>query len=286
MCITIILGSLFKTASLTQKKTEKCAKYNAKYMHRGFEELAGKVEKMLTTPDSSDTESSNTPRTADAVVSGIRAYLHLIGFKDEDNIQEITDLHSVIVFLRQYLNYQRYHLLEKVIFQFGSKEAQSEMKGFIDQFSEYQETTSLGNFAPLTQPERSPDDHHSTSEGDPAAKQPPDDHHSTSDGNPAAKQPPFMNSFKIVLESKWATCTLRDAESLLVNLLPDTVSREFVWYSTAYRAEENSVCLEYLFPPAVIELLRKEMEMRKQTLRSMGIHCVQVDSKFFRTAVS
>ena len=234
-------------------------------MRRGFERLAGELEKMFTIPDSADTESGSTRRNTDAVVSGIRAYLHLIGFKDED-IQEITDLHSVVEILRQYLNYQRYHLLEKVIFQFGSKEAQSEMRAFTEQFSEYQETTSLGNFVPLTPP---PDDDHSKSEGDPP--------------NIAVKKPPFMHSFKIMLEIKWATCTLRDAENLLVNLLPDTVGREFVWYSTAYRPEDNSVCLEYLVSPTVVELLGKEMEMRKQTLRSMGIHCVYVDSTVFET---
>ena len=234
-------------------------------MQIGFENLAGKAEEMLSIPDSSDTESGSTRRDADAVVSGIRAYLHLIRFKDEE-IQEITNLHSVIEILRQYLNYQRYHLLEKVIVQFGSGEAQTEMKQFIGQFSMYQATTLLGNFVP---PERSPDEHQLISEGNPP--------------NSAAKKPPFMNSFKIVLESKWATCTLTDAENLLVNLLPDTVSREFVWFSTAYRAEENSVCLEYLVSPAVIELLGNEMETRKQTLSSMGVHCVHVDSTVFKT---
>ena len=258
-----------ETASLSQKKTDECAKYNAKFMHRQFEVLAGKVEKMLTNPDFSDTESGySTRRDPDAVVSGIRAWLHLIGFQEKD-IQQSTNLHSVIEILRQYLNYQRYHLLEKVIFQFCDKKAQDEMKEFIDQFSEYQATTSLGNFVPSKQ---HPNDGHLTSEGDP-----PDI---------AAKKPAFMNSFKIVLESKWATCTLMDAENLLVNLLPDTVSREFVWFSKADRAEENSVCLEYLVSPAVIELLGNEMETRKQTLSSMGIHCVHVDSKIFKTAVS
>ena len=249
------IDSLTETECLTQKKTEE---FDAKDMHIRFETLAGKVENMLTISDSSNTESGSTRRNTDAVVSGIRAYLHLITFKDE-HIQEMTDLASVIKILRQYLNYQRYHLLEKVIFQFGSKKAQSEMKEeFIDTFSKYQATTLLGAFVLSLK------------------RDPP---------NSAVKNPPFACSLKIMLESKWATCTLRDVENLLVNLLPDTVGREFVWFSTAYPAAEDTlVCLEYLVLPTVIELLRKEMKMRKQTLRSMGIHCVQVDS--FKTEVS
>ena len=234
-------------------------------MHSEFENLSGDLEKMLTNPGPSDTQSGSTGRNTDEVVSGIRACLHLIGFKDED-IQEIRDLHSVIKILRQYLNYQRYHLLEKVVFQFGSEEARSEMRKFIEKFSDYQVTSLLGNFVPLTQ---SPDGDHSTPEEKPL--------------NLLERKPAFMNSFKIELESKWATCTLTDAENLLVNLLPDTVGREFVWFSKANRAEENSVCLEYLVSPAVIELLGKEMKMRKQTLSSMGVHCVHVDSTVFKT---
>ena len=249
--------------STVEDKATEYAEYDAKDMSREFEDLAGKVKEILTDSDSPG---------SDTAISGIQAYLDLIKFKKED-IERVKDLQSVIEFLRKYWNYQRYHLLEKLVNQFSSKQAQAEMQKFIDKFGIYQATTTLGEFIPLTQGEGSPDCEnlvHATVEGDPST----------------TKNPPFMKSFKIKLESKWATCTLRDADNLLVNLLPDTVSHEVVWSSAAYRTKENSVWLEYLVSPTVVELLNKVMEIRRKNMRSMGVLCVQVDDHDFKPEVS
>ena len=265
------LGLKTETGSLTQKQAEGDTNYDAKDMIIKFEDLAGNVEELLTNPDSSGTESGIT----DTAVSGIQAYLHLIKFKAED-IEKVEDLHSGIELLRQYWNYQRYHLLEKVINQFSSETAHTKMEEFINHFSMFQATTTLGDFVPSIRLEGSSDGEkpvRATLEEDPPI--------------PTAKNPPFMNSFKIKFESKWATCTLRDADNILLNLLPDTVSREFVWSSVAYREEENhAVCLEYLVSPTVVELLSKEMKKRTKSMCYMGILCVQVDSDEFKPEVS
>ena len=101
--------------------------------------------------------------------------------------------------------------------------------------------------------------------------------HVTLVGEPPVQYPPFMRTFKINLESTWATCTLRDAENLLVNLLPDTVSRDFVWSSRTYRAEGNSWCLEYVVSPLVAEAINDELVTKSENMSSMGILGVQVD---------
>ena len=279
------LGSQWETRTTTHKQVEEHANYSANDMSRMFDDLAGKMEEILSNPDPSDTEVTEQDTTAwvtesDEAVSQIQAYLQLIRFNEED-IEQIKDLPSVFKFLCQYWNYQRCHLLKKVVDQFNSEKAQTEMQRFLDHFKEYQTTTKLGYFAPAAQAE--------APRAEPAEGLPEDTNpaHETLEGAPS-KIAPFMKTFKVKLQCAWADCTLWDADNLLENLLPNTVSREFVWFSRAYRAEENSVCLEYVISPSVSKVLQHEMEMKKENmpLSSMGIIGVQVDGLEIEQMVS
>ena len=262
--------------SLVHKQTEEPPKYSSEYVSTKFDNLAGRMEKLLSNPDPSeagqDTTSSITE--ADQAVSEIQSYLHLIRF-DNDQIQTIQHIPSVFKFLSQYWNYQRCHLLKKVVDQFESQKASTEMHEFLVEFKGYQSTTKLGSFAPATEAEAPQAE---SAEGLQENVNPAPATLEGAHPKPV-KYPPFMKTFKIKLQSTWAMCTLRDAENLLENLLPDTISLEFVWFSRAYRAEENSVCLEYMISPSVLDVLHPEMEMKVESmlLSSMGIISVHID---------
>lgn len=268
---------------MVDKQIEEPPKYSSEDVSIRFDNLTESMEKILSNPDAEhDTTSWNTE--SDQAVSEIQSYLQLIRF-DEDQIQKLNHISSVFKFLSQYWNHQRCHLLKKIVDQFNSENAREKMqtflkqfKEFLEQFKNYQSTTTLGYFAPATEAEAP------HAEPVALAEELPENvnsAHATLEGNSPkpVKYPPFMKTFKIKLQSTWATCTLRDAENLLENLLPDTVSQEFVWFSRAYRAEENSVCLEYVISPSVFDVLHHEMEMKVESmlLSSMGIISVHID---------
>jgi len=261
---------------MVDKQIEEHPKYSSEDVSIMFDNLTESMEKILSNPDAEhDTTSWNTE--SDQAVSEIQSYLQLIRF-DEDQIQNIKHIPSVFKFLSQYWNHQRCHLLKKVVDQFSSENARKEMQTFLKQFKEYQSTTTLGYFAPATEAEAPQAEPVTLAEELPESV---NSAHATLEGiSPKpVKYPPFMKTFKIKLQSTWAMCTLRDAENLLDNLLPDTVSQEFVWFSRAYRAEENSVCLEYVISPSVFDVLHHEMEMKVESmlLSSMGIISVHID---------
>ena len=260
-------------------KIEEPSNFSSEDVSLMFDNLAGNMEKLLSNPDNSDTEGDTTSwiTESDQAVSEIQSYLQLIRF-DEDQIQKLNHISSVFKFLSQYWNHQRCHLLKKVVDQFSSENARKEMQTFLKQFKEYQSTTTLGYFAPATEAE--------APQAEPVAlaEELPENvnsAHATLEGiSPKpVKYPPFMKTFKIKLQSTWAMCTLRDAGNLLDNLLPDTVSHEFVWFSRAYRTEENSVCLEYVISPSVFDVLHHEMEMKAESmlLSSMAIISINID---------
>ena len=226
-------------------------------MHRRFTKLIDKVQPLLATPDTDPTESCTTNESAtDTSVSECQAYLHLIDFPPEET-ERIADLPSLFKLLTPYLNFQRFHIFEMIIGRFKSAEAREKTQKYREEHLDvYQAHVKLGRFA-LASDKQSP-----------------------------AVNPPFMRSFSLRLESKWATCTVQDLERLLTCLLPKSIGYTFVWFCKVYQvADDNSICLEYIVSPSVVDILTEEAEKKRGILRSAGILSLHVDGTPIRPKV-
>lgn len=218
-------------------------------MHRKFAALINKVEPLLTTPDTDPTESCSTSESAtDTSVSECQAYLHLIDFPPEET-ESITDLPSLFKLLTPYLNFQRFHIFEMIVAQFKSARAKEKTQKYREELlNVYQAHVKLGRFA-LASEKHSP-----------------------------AVNPPFMRPFSLRLESKWATCVIQDLERLLTCLLPKSIGYTFVWFCRAYQvADDNSICLEYIVSPSVVDILTEDARKKSGILRSAGILSLNID---------
>ena len=229
-------------------------------MQRRFTALIGKVQPLLDTPDADPTESasesvSTSESATDTSVSECQAYLDLIDFPEEET-DNISDLQSLFKLLTPYLDFQRFYILEMIVGQFKSEKAREKTHKYRDLLNTYQSQVNLGKFV-LAIVTRTP---------------------------PA--NPPFMRPFSLQLESKWATCTIQDLENLLTRLLPKSIGHTFVWFCNAIQAaDDNSICLNYIVSPSVVEILKEEAEKEQGILRSAGVLRLSIDGTDIKSMV-
>ena len=187
------------------------------------------------------TKSEADGKTTDEGISGCQAYLRLIDFSEQD-VEKVTDVSSLFKMLEDYLNFHRYHLLEMVASQFDCSQ---KLNHFLEKYRKYEANTPLDDVA--------------------------------SNRKEDLQVPGFMRPFNIILESVWASCTLKDFHSLLKSLLPESVSDTFVWFSTAYRIKPNYICLEYYISKFLANNMRHEAEKKKGVLQCGGILRLCID---------
>ena len=229
-------------------------------MQRRFTALIDKVQPLLDTPDADPTESATESVTTsesatDTSVSECLAYLDLIDFPEEET-DSISDLPSLFKLLTPYLDFQRFYILEMIVGQFKSQKAREKTQKYRDLLNTYQSQVNLGKFV-LAIVTRTP---------------------------PA--NPPFMRPFSLQLESKWATCTIQDLENLLTRLLPKSIGHTFVWFCNASQAaDDNSICLNYIVSPSVVEILKEEAEKEQGILRSAGVLRLSIDGTDIKSMV-
>ena len=230
------------------KAETKPALVDTNEMQRRFTALIDKVQPLLDTPDAEPTEWFSTGESAtDTSVSECKAYLHLIDFDQEDT-ESISDLQSLFKLLIPYMNFQRFHILEAIVHQFKSAKARRKTQKYRDLLNAYQSTVNLGRFVQAV-----------------TRQSPPEN-------------PPFMRPFSLQLESKWATCTIKDLESLLVRILPKSIGYTFMWFCKARQIpDDNSIYLDYIVPPSVLDMLQKEAERKQGILRSAGVLSIHID---------
>ena len=219
---------------------------NTQQMIRKFHDLTQKLEDSLT-----KSEANGMP--TDEGISGCQAYLRLTDFSEQD-VEKVTDISSLFKMLEDYLNLRRCHLLEMVVSQFDCSEAQQRLNHFLQQFRKYEANTTLDDIA-----SRKKED---------------------------SQVPGFMRPFDLILESVWASCTLKDINSLLKSLLPESVSDTFVWFSTAYRMKPNYICLEYYISQSLADTVRLEAERKQGVLQCSGILRLCVDGFVIEHMVS
>ena len=219
---------------------------NTQQMIRKFHDLTKKLEDSLT-----KLEANGMP--TDEGISGCQAHLRLIDFSEQD-VEKVTDISSLFKMLEDYLNFHRCHLLEMVVSQFDCSEAQQRLNHFLHQFRKYEANTPLDDIA-----SRRKED---------------------------LQVPGFMRPFNLILESVWASCTLKDFHSLLTSLLPESVSDTFVWFSTAYRMKPNYICLEYYISQSLADTVRLEAERKQGVLQCSGILRLCVDGFVIEHMVS
>ena len=210
---------------------------NTQQMIRKFHDLTQKLEDSLA-------KSETNGKATDEGISGCQAYLRLIDFSEQD-VEKVTDISSLFKMLEDYLNFHRYHLLEMVVSQFDCSEAQQRLSEFLEKFRKYEANTPLDDIA-----SRRKED---------------------------LQVPGFMRPFNLILESVWASCTLKDIHSLLKSLLPESVSDTFVWFSTAYRMKPNYICLEYYISKSLANNMRLEAERKQGVLQCSGILRLCID---------
>ena len=214
-------------------------------MQRRFKKLVHKVEPLLARPYADPTEPGIS--AIDTSVNECNSYLNLIEFPQEDMIN-VSDLQSLFNLLMPYLNFQRFHILEMIVDQFKSAKAGTKMSKYRNLLNKYRSQVNLGQFVLAT------------------AMQTP------------LASPPFMRPFSLQLESKWATCTIQDLEILLARILPNSIAFTFVWFCNAIQVPKyNSISLEYVVSPSVVEILREEAEKKQGILRCAGILRICVD---------
>ena len=227
-----------------QTKAEtKPALLDANVMERWFTTFMEKMRSLLKTP-SADLDSTGESAT-DTSISKCKAYLHLIDFPQEE-MDKISDPQSLFELLMPYLNFQRFHVLEMIIGQFRSDKATSIIQKYHGRLDTYQSQVKLGKFVldMVTPP----------------------------------INPPFMRPFGLQLESKWATCTVQDLQKLLVQILPKSIGNTFVWFCKASQVpSDNSICLDYVVSPSVVEMLKEEAERKQPILKSAGILMLSVN---------
>lgn len=230
-----------------------------------FTSLIGKAQSLLATPDADPTESVNTDKSAtDTSINKCQAYLRLLDFPQEQ-IDSISDPQSLFKLLTQYLNFQRFHILEMIVGLFKSDEAKRKIQKYRDVLELYQSQVNLGNFVQAIQLQTQPD-------------------------NPThecIKNPTFMRPFTLQLESKWATCLIKDLQKLLFRLLPKSIGHTFVWFCKASQVPgNNSICLEYVVPLSIVESITKEAKRKQGILESAGVLMLSIDGTNFRPKVS
>lgn len=229
-------------------------------MQRRFAALIDKVQPLLATPDAIPTESasesvSTSESATDTSVSECQAYLDLIDFPEEET-DNISDLQSLFKLLTPYLDFQRFHILEMIVGQFKSEKARQKTLKYHGLLDTYQSQVNLGKFVLAI-----------------AIRTPP-------------ANPPFMRPFSLQLESKWATCTLQDLENLLTRLLPKSIGHTFVWFCNASQVtDDNSIYLNYIVSPSVVEILKEEAEKKQGILRSAGVLRLSIDGTVIESMV-
>ena len=193
------------------------------------------------------TESVSISQSAtDTSVSKCKGYLHLIDFPEEET-DSISDPQSLFKLLMPYLDFQRFHILEMIVGQFKSDKAKKKIQNYRKLLSTYQ-SLNLGKFV-LAIAMRS-----------------------------APLNPPFMRPFSLQLESKWTTCTIQDLETLLNRILPTSVGDTFMWFCKARQvADDNSICLDYIVSPSVVDILKQEAKRKQGILGSAGILRLSID---------
>ena len=242
----------------------KPAPVNANDLQRKFTALIDKVQPLLATPDADPTESVSTSESAtDTSINKCQAYLHLINFPQEQ-IDKISDPQSLFRLLTQYLNFQRFHVLEMIVGLFKNEEAKRKTQKYHDVLKVYQSQVDLGTFVQAIEMQTHPD-------------------------NPTREctiNPTFMRPFSLQLESKWATCSIKDLKRLLTRLLPKSISRSFVWFCKASRVpDDNSISLEYVVPLSIVDNIQKEAKKKQGVLGSAGILKLSIDDDHFRPKV-
>ena len=245
--------------SSEEQQTEAEAKpalVDANDMQRKFLTLIDKVQPLLSTPDAEPTESDNTSESAtDTSVSECKAYLHLIDFDQDELDRNISDPESLFKMLTQYLNFQRFHILEMIVGQFKSEGARKKMLKYRALLDEYQTQVNLGKFIQAIKTQTPPE------------------------------SPNFMRKFSLYLESQWVTCTVQDLENLLTQILPKSIGFTFVWFCRASQGVDNSICLDYIVSPSVWEILKKEAQKNQGILKSAGVLSICIDGTDFRSEV-
>ena len=255
---TELLAEAAAVKSSEEQQTETEAKTvsgDANEMQRKFAEFIDDVQPLLATPDTEPTESITTSKSVtDTSVSECLAYLHLIDF-DQKDTESISDLQSLFELLLPYVSFQRFHILEMIVGHFKSKRARDTTQKYHDLLKAYQSQVNLGNFVQSV------------------AKQ------------TLQQNPPFMRTFRLQLESQWATCTLQDLEELLIRILPKSIGHTFVWFCKASQLDDNSIRLDYIVSPSVVELLNGEAKRKRGILRSAGILGLSIDGANFTPKV-
>ena len=216
-------------------------------MQRWFTTFMEKMRSLLIVPNA-DLVSTGESAT-DTSISKCKAYLHLIDFPQEE-MDNISDPQSLFELLMPYLNFQRFHVLEMIVGQFTSEKvnkyhaelekATKKVDKYRAKLEKYQSQVKLGKFVlnMVTPP----------------------------------INPPFMRPFGLQLESKWTTCTVQDLEKLLTQILPKSIDHTFVWFCKASQVpSDNSICLDYVVSPSVVEMLKEEAERKQPILKSAGI---------------
>ena len=243
-----------KSSEKQQSETEaKPALMDTDEMQQKFTGLIDKVQLLLATPDADPTEPVSTSKSAtDISVNECKAYLDLIEFDTES----ISDLQSLFKLLIPYINFRRFHILEAIVGQFKSAKAKQEMQKYRALLNAYQSSVDLGRFVHAIKRQTAPE-------------------------NPA-----FMRHFSLQLESKWATCAIEDLENLLVQILPKSIGYTFVWFCNAHQfLNDNSIRLDYIVPPFMVENLRNVAERKKGILRSAGVLSICIDGTYIEPKV-
>ena len=237
-----------------------------------FTSLIGKVQPLLATPDADPTESVNTDKSAtDTSINKCQAYLRLLDFPQEQ-IDSISDPQSLFKLLTQYLNFQRFHILEMIVGLFKSDEAKRKIQKYRDVLELYQSQVKLGSFVQAIQPQTQPDN---------------PTHEPDNPTHECIKNPTFMRPFTLQLESKWATCLIKDLQKLLFRLLPKSIGHTFVWFCKASQVpDNNSICLKYVVPLSIVESITKEAKRKQGILESAGVLMLSIDGANFRPKVS
>ena len=201
------------------------------------------------------TESVSISQSAtDTSVSECKAYLHLIDFHQEET-DNISDPQSLFELLMPYLDFQRFHILEMIVGQFKSEKARKKIQNYRRLLNTYQ-SLNLGKFVLAMAMQNAP------------------------------LNPPRMRPFTLKLESKWATCTIHDLETLLNRILPKSIGHSFVWFCKASQvAKNNSIRLDYIVSPSVVDFLKHEVERKQAILGSAGILKLSIDGTVLKPKV-
>ena len=246
---------LVKAASVNEEKSKAETTVEANELQQHFTTLINNLQLLLATSDAEPTETvSSSQSDIDTNIGECKAYLNLIDFPQEETCK-ILDVHSLLDLLKPYLDFQRLYILEMIVGQFKSEKARERTQKYRDLLDAYQSQVNLGKFVLTIAMDNLP------------------------------VNPPFMSPFSLQLESKWATCTIQDLESLLTQILPESIGHIFVWFYKAHHVADNSICFDYVISPSIVEILKKEAERKQAIMRSAGVLRISIDGTHFRPKV-